>query len=378
MAGFTNQFSKVPGPWYTRFTDLPHGVARFTASKHRWSQKLHDKYGPIVRLGPREVTISSPAVHQKIQAMGSGFVKGPIYDAVEGGRERSLFSMTNVREHAERRKLFSRAFTHVSLRKNWESQVRQKVEFAMDQIKRDAQSGTADIYKWSKLMTSDIISLLSFGESFHLLENGTKNEYFAALHWAGTRVILRFMLGPFYAILEWLPIGVIRKMTSANKVISDYGSAAVDNFRQSRPETRNLFSDMLAQAESGTKTNLSDNAIRSEVANMIIAGSDTTGVALTYILWAVLKHPELQKRLEDELASLPPDFKDEDLERIPLLSHVIDESLRLYNPGAGPLQRIVPPGGVTFLGYYLPEGSVLTTLNWNVHRDKSAFPNPEE
>ena len=355
-----------------------HNITRVAASKHRWTQRLHEKYGPIVLIAPNEVTISHPEVHHKIHAMGSGFYKGPLYDSVDGGRARSLFSMRDPKEHAQRRKLFSRAFTQVSLRENWEPTVRQMVNLAIDQIKHDAELGTADVYKWWHLLTSDVISTLSFGESFHMLEAGEKTEYFSALKYAGMQIILKLVFGRALPLFGYLPFETFRKMTSANKIIYSQGTRAVENLRQERPECRNLFSDMLSMAESGTKAELTDDAIRSEVANMIIAGTDTTAVALTYIIWAVVKRPELRKRLEEEVAKLPPNFKDEDVERLPLLTQVIEETLRLYNPGAAPLQRAVPRGGTTLLGLYLPEGSLVTTLNWNLHREKSAFPNPEE
>lgn len=311
--------------------------------------------------------------------MGSGFMKGPIYEAADANSgEPSLFTMRNAKQHAQRRKLFSRAFTQVSLRKNWEPTVRQMVDLAIEQIKHDAERGTADVYKWWRLLTSDVIATMSFGESFHMLESGEKNEYFSALTYAGMSMILKFVFGRAFPIFQYLPVEAFRKMMSAKDIIYNQGTRAVENLRQERPDSRNLFSDMLAQAESGSKTELTDNAVRSEVANFIIAGSDTTAVALTYIVWAVVTRPELRKRLEEEVATLPSDFKDEDAEKLPLLNRVIEEALRVYNPAAAPLQRVVPRGGADFLGIYLPEGSIVTTLNWNLHRDKKIFPNPDE
>ena len=83
---------------------------------------------------------------------------------------------------------------------------------------------------------------------------------------------------------------------------------------------------------------LTDDAIISEAAGFLVAGSDTTSLAITYALWAILKRPELREKLEGEVAKLKADFTDKDLEeQLPLLNSVIEESFRLYGPGSGPL-----------------------------------------
>ncbi|KAI0020422.1 hypothetical protein F4780DRAFT_371994 [Xylariomycetidae sp. FL0641] len=76
---------------------------------------------------------------------------------------------------------------------------------------------------------------------------------------------------------------------------------------------RDLFAPMAA-AERG----LSKLRVRLEAPNLVLAGADTTSVTLTDLVWAVLKRPALQRRLEEELAGLRPDFRDAELEALPL------------------------------------------------------------
>ncbi|KAF4893016.1 putative sterigmatocystin biosynthesis P450 monooxygenase STCB [Colletotrichum fructicola] len=75
-------------------------------------------------------------------------------------------------EAKERRKLLQHSFTLTSLRQNWESEIRQNVELAVSKIKDEAMRGTANTHKWWTLMAADIISLLSFGQSFGMLGLG--------------------------------------------------------------------------------------------------------------------------------------------------------------------------------------------------------------
>jgi cytochrome P450 len=82
--------------------------------------------------------------------------------------------MRDPHAHAARRKLFSRAFSNSSLNSNWDMELRQKANLAVQRIQRDASGSSqgADIFKWWTLMTTDIIAHLSFGESFNMLELG--------------------------------------------------------------------------------------------------------------------------------------------------------------------------------------------------------------
>lgn len=87
--------------------------------------------------------------------------------------------MQNPHDHAARRKLFARAFSNSSLKTNWEAEIRRKTTLAVSQIKNNAvQPGKgADVMKWWTLMTTDVITHLSFGESFGMLEQGKVSGY---------------------------------------------------------------------------------------------------------------------------------------------------------------------------------------------------------
>ena len=80
--------------------------------------------------------------------------------------------MRDPHQHSARRKLFARAFSVSSLLANWEPEIREKTGLAVEKIKTDAMGAGADVFKWWTLMTTDVIAHLSFGESFHMLEQG--------------------------------------------------------------------------------------------------------------------------------------------------------------------------------------------------------------
>ena len=110
--------------------------------------------------------------------------------------------------------------------------------------------------------------------------------------------------------------------------------------------------------------------------NIIIAGTDTTGVTLTYLVWCVLSHPPLQRKLEEEVAALAEDFTENDLMNLPWLNGVIEETLRLYGAAPSSLPRVVPTGGAVFSGVAVPEGFTVGTQAWTLHRDSTIWQAP--
>jgi cytochrome P450 len=165
-------------------------------------------------------------------------------------------------------------------------------------------------------------------------------------------------------------------MTRAEDVIYAHGERAIKNMRNENGNTMNLFGQMLAACEDSKTVALTDKDIREEAGNLIIAGSDTTAVTLTYLVWAVLKHPDLQSLLENEVAGLSDELTKEELETAPILNSIIQETLRLYCAAPGALPRVVPKQGTMISGHYIPGDTVVSTQAYTNHRDPSAFSDP--
>ncbi|TEA04262.1 Cytochrome P450 monooxygenase cypX [Colletotrichum sidae] len=351
----------LPGPWYTCFFDHVLRYYNLTGRRMHYVHGLHHRYGPIVRISPKEVAVADPESFTAIHKIGSGFLKGPWYSTVTVGVEPGIFAMADPKKHAARRRLFARAFTCASLRRNWEPIVRQKVERAVERIKaEEAVCGSADILKWWTLMTTDVIAHLSFGDSFEMLELGKKNSYVKALESVFIMGTLRAEIPVLYHLAKLLPFEPVKTIMNSQQIVDMYAVKAAANLRRNG-HSANLFGNMLAECEAAEKSDLSADQIQAEAGNLIVAGSDTTSVTLTYLVWAVLRRPELRARLENELDGVDASFDDSTLEQLPLLNAVIEETLRLYGAAPGNLPRSVPPHGATLAdtpGYSLnPQGS---------------------
>ena len=134
-----------------------------------------------------------------------------------------------------------------------------------------------------------------------------------------------------------------------------------------------LFTKMFDSEKSG----LSHEQIRQEAQGYIIAGSDTTAVTLTYLIYAVSRDIRVRDKLVEELAAVPELVADRDLRDLPYLNQIINETLRLYTAVPFGLPRTTPSEGANFNGYFIPGGTTVSTQSYSMHRDPTIFPDPD-
>lgn len=128
--------------------------------------------GPVVRIGPNELDFSDVSAAREIHKVGAGYLKSNWYRKLGYQGSETLFSTTNPRFHAERRRLLSGPISEQNLLK-MEPIINQRIYMTIARIEEEIEkTGAADIFKWWTFMATDVIGELSFGESFRMLELG--------------------------------------------------------------------------------------------------------------------------------------------------------------------------------------------------------------
>lgn len=73
--------TKVPGPWHVNLTSLVLKYHELTGNRRLWIHKLHQRYGPVVRLSPNEVSFNNvEGIKEIYQSGGSGYERTEFYD----------------------------------------------------------------------------------------------------------------------------------------------------------------------------------------------------------------------------------------------------------------------------------------------------------
>jgi len=126
----------------------------------------------------------------------------------------------------------------------------------------------------------------------------------------------------------------------------------------------------------------SPGSLYEEAQALMFGGADTTANALMLGTFHLLRRPNLVEKLKVELKNAWPVLdsppKLEDLEKLPFLTAVIKESLRISPGVASPLLRVVPTSGAKVDGSYIPPGTIVGMCGYFVHQSDEVFKNPKD
>ncbi|GKU06958.1 cytochrome p450 protein [Fusarium langsethiae] len=264
------------------------------------------------------------------------------------------------------------------MRGDQEFKVRRLAELAVSNIKKETQEGKSDVYKWWRCLAVDVISEMALGKSFELLESGGQDlPVYKALCNVGSSVTLQVILPNFLqSLIKWSPIAWLRNVGQVTGIIFDRVSTSLAEV--SLPSCGpSMVRHILGESELSKTPGLSDEELGSEVSMLLVAGSDSTAATLTYATWEIIRDPHLRKGIEDGVARLPEDYTAKDLEHLPLLNSALEEALRLYNPAAALVSRVLPPNGISLHGWDLPGGTMVYTAGWLISRLEEIFPDPD-
>ena len=133
---------------------------------------------------------------------------------------------------------------------------------------------------------------------------------------------------------------------------------------------------LLAARDPDTGRPLTREEVVSDLAVFLIAGHDTTSTTLTYALWALGHHPELQDRAAREVGELGDrSLTVEDLPALPFTVQVIHEALRLCPPAAALARLATRDTEVD--GFRIERGTNLIVGIYALHRDPALWEAPE-
>jgi enediyne biosynthesis protein E7 len=108
-----------------------------------------------------------------------------------------------------------------------------------------------------------------------------------------------------------------------------------------------------------------------------MAGHETTAQALSWTFYLLSQHPDVERKLHDELVTVlagrTPRY--EDLAQLRYTRMVIEESMRLFPP-AHIISR-QPVADDEVLGHRIPAGSEVMILPWLLHRKPALWENPD-
>lgn len=369
---YFHPLSRLPGPRAWCATRLPYIQSLLKGTIVHDFQKLHAEYGPILRVAPNEAVFAQeeawPDILQPRPDTQQQFLKDPTWWQLQPGLSKSLISAIDPTEHAHIRKHLAPAFTARAL---WpqEPMLQRYVNLLVERLrdivtssgKGDIKEAEFDIGPWFNFTTFDIFGDLGYGESSYCLQNSRYHPWVALL-FNSVKAATWVAAVRFYPLLNGLLMKSIPPSLKASQrkhfeQIADKVHRRL-NWELERP-------DIMSYVIRGRKGDrgLDIGTINATFPGLTTAGSETTATVLTGTLNYLVNNPDKLDILEREIRQR---FESQDeitlnaLRELEYLYACLSEGLRLCVPTPWIPPRLVPDGGATVCGTWLPGGVSLS------------------
>ncbi|KAL2266087.1 hypothetical protein VTJ83DRAFT_5439 [Remersonia thermophila] len=408
--------------WSAPFSRLWILFIRFSRRENRTLLAVHRRLGPVVRIGPRELSINDlEAVRTVYQG---GFDKPVWYAVFDNYGVPCMFSTRGMAEHSARKRLishvYSKPYIHASPAVAAQSSAilfDRLLPILEGSVSRPSSLNVIDMYSVFMAATMDFIAGYIFGlrNGSNFLRDKAYRNHFLELYKARNDYgIYDQELPRLTAWCRRLGVPLCpRWVDDANRELGEWcrrlcdamtGSeaAAEDESTETagagdRPVVWKALVSGLEneEAKNGSSSILYPTAlanrrlsIASELFDHVLAGQETAGLTLTYLAWRLSQSPELQAQLRAELLALSPGLRvsadgpspampdPKQLDGLPLLHAVLMETLRLHAPLPGAQPRQTPEKGCRIGPHEVPGGVRVAAMAYALHRDETAFPEP--
>lgn len=215
--------------------------------------------------------------------------------------------------------------------------------------------------EWTRRLTLRIIGRLVLGDVSESVLDGFTEWIERALGSRARTLAYRLLRGGLPRSGADLDTALVR--------CAKAGAAGAPARRGDRPPT---LASLLVEAD-GPLRDLGDTELRDQVVSLLFAGHETTASAAAWTLYWLDHDRTLRRDVLDELEQTPDDAPAP--ARAPLLSAVIQESLRLAPPVTVAENRRLG-ADTELLGRTLPAGTTLTTSIYLAHRQADHFGDP--
>lgn len=346
-------------------TRIPNMYMVVSGQIHQEITKLHEKYGPIVRVSPNELSfVTNGEAWKPIYGTRPGHSQKPkntiFYQPPIDGFPNIILS--NDTDHTRFRRSLSHAFSDSSLR-GQEPIIKGYVDLLIQRLHETTRSGTipVDIVSWYNFTTFDIIGDLAFGEPFSCLQNSSYHPWVSMI-FAGVKA------GTMISVVRRIPyLEPLKKLFTPKKLMD----ARLYHQRLTKEKVRirmgksndrpDFFANVLKQKDP-SKT-FSEGELHSNADILIVAGSETTATLLSGVTYLLLRSPHAFFKLKEEVRGAFKSDADVTLEacnQLVYLQACLNEALRMYPPVPVGLPRIIDAQGDTIDGNFVPGGVSLT------------------
>ena len=269
--------------------------------------------------------------------------------------DRKTITMASDDDALPIRRAMNPAFSHKALLQQEPMLLGHIDHLATQLAKTSREKASVDLRKWFTFLMFDINSDFAFGEDLGCVVTGKYHEW------------VQFVIDYFYAATL---IHQCHKFWPLNRLLASlippsvkdrkerHSEASLQRIRRrmkTPTERPDFMFHFLRHAE---KEQLSAPVIEAQATIVILAGSETTAVALTAAAYHILSNDDVYKKLSDEIRTTFATSAEITIQavasKLPYLDAVVKETLRISTPLANGFTRVVPDSGVSICGNWVP------------------------
>ncbi|TGO61241.1 hypothetical protein BOTNAR_0132g00120 [Botryotinia narcissicola] len=371
--------SRIPGPKLAAASYLPefyYDTIRFCRYTGQ-IRKMHDKYGPIVRINPNEVHCSDSFFAAEIYGVGARKRNKPQHQVSGSMMEHSIFATIDHDLHRLRRRPLAKFFSQAQIAKV-EPLIQSLVQRLCDKLLKESECPSPlDITAAYSCFTSDVVADYCFGEPFGFVaQEGWQPNFrpslFALLH---TVHIFRFFPALKYIALaaSRLSSYVSSDMELLIKQLRIDIPNTIKNIQTSRntgnlPGRANLFGSLLDSKLPDYEKSLV--RLTDEAAAFLGGGTETVSWTVSVITYHLLSKPDILEQLTEELITTIYIAEDlprwTELQKLPFLSAVIQEGLRLSYGISARTSRVLAEEDLRYQGSWTPSHGTRNPVYFDV------------
>ncbi|KAI1780665.1 benzoate 4-monooxygenase cytochrome P450 [Hypoxylon cercidicola] len=380
---FLHPLAPLPGPKLYAISPIPISWSRVQGQVPYKFAELHEKYGPIVRVGPDEVSCAGPSDFKEVYGPRHG-KGGPLTRDPKNAIDKDIFGVpsmfqADVQEHARIRRQLNPAFSEKASREQ-EPLVMRYIDSMIQKLgDASARGEPVDIEKYTMWATFDIQGDLVFGEDvFECIEKEQWHPWIRISMTYFTSGVYMHALNDIspWALWIWQKFFTPKSITDAQgyhlKTTLELVDKRMAAGKTDHPDYMSFIASESKAGEMLTKEQMYANAQM-----LVTAGSETVATASATTLFLLLKHPNAMERAKQEIRSTFTSARDitaTAVTQLPYLLAAIDESMRIWPPVATSFNpRAVSSGGCTVDGYFIPEGANIGIHNHVVGRSEEYF-----
>ncbi|GAB1217088.1 hypothetical protein ATERTT37_006311 [Aspergillus terreus] len=367
----------IPGPRLAAISSLYEFYYDVVCQgRYLWEiERLHAIYGPIVRINPREVHIIDPSFYDEIYAPSSRRRDKDAKWVPTFGLSQSMLSTVGHQQHRFRRSLLSSFFSKKSVLQIGPLIDQQREKLFQHLVNFHRTQEVVRLDSAFVALTSDIISAYCYGESGNFLDDPSfRSDIRASVVDAASICHLARFLPFLQPLIQSVPEGILRALMPGKTALLDFehslASKASKALHEGKPS---------AAAEETIYDRLTDKSvppeerslcrIQDESSLVLAAGTETTARILTIAIYYLSRDQSMLDKLRAELKQALPTPTSlttwVQLEKLPYLTAVVRESLRLGFGITCRLPRVAPEEVLRYKGYEIPPGVSLRILSFD-------------